>query len=185
MTHSVIVVVRRKRRLRAEPANVRQTLGRAALGHEYVRKEPEQLCRPRDAAPMVAIRRRHERERAQPLAILRLLEILIGHLALGDVEILREIACDRIARPEPLERVQPEPLALILHREPPEPQSLRETPEIGERCRLIVRQTPMKPQRTRRSLRSECGDIRERFLRMYELYCFDRFVHDAFPPDQQ
>ena len=87
-----------------------------------MRKNPEQLRRPRNAAPVVAVRRRDEGDAAQPLAVLWCAQALIGHLLLRDAQILREIARDGVARAEPLERVQPEPLALILHGDPRQPE---------------------------------------------------------------
>ena len=173
MAYGVIVVVRCKRCLRTEPADVCQTLGRAALWHKDMGKQSEDLRRPRDAASVVSVCRRHERDLAQLFAVLRLREVLVGHLALGESETLREIACDRIARPKPLERVQAEPSALILDCEPPEPQSRRETFEIGKRCRGVVRQPLMERNRTRRHTGVERGDIRTRTVRMREMYRLD------------
>ena len=122
IAHGIVIVVGGERRLRAKSADVCQTLGRAALRHKDMRKNPEQLRRPRNTAPVVAVRRRDEGDAAQPLAVLRCTQALIGHLVLRDAQILREIARDGVARAEPLERVQPEPLALILHGDPRQPE---------------------------------------------------------------
>ena len=122
IAHGIVIVVGGERRLCAEPADVRQTLGRAALRHKDMRKNPEQFRCPRDTAPVIAVRRRDESDAAQSLAVLRCTQALIGHLLRGDAQILREIACDGVARAEPLERVQPEPLALILHGDPRQPE---------------------------------------------------------------
>ena len=182
MAHGVIVVVRCKRCLRTEPADVRQTLGRAALGHKDMSKQAKDLRRPRDAASVVAVRRRHERDLAQLFTVLRLRKVLIGHRALREPQILREIACDRIARPEPLERVQPKPTALILDRKPPEPQPRRKAFEVGKRCRCVVRQPLMKRGCTRRHAGVERSDIRTRAVRMHEMYRLDGFIHRRFLP---
>ena len=182
MAHGVIVVVRCKRCLRTEPADVRQTLGRAALGHKDMGKQAEDLRRPRDAASVVAVRRRHERDLAQLVAVLRLREVLVGHLALGESETLREIACDRVARPEPLERVQPKPPALILDCDPSKSEPRRKTFEIGKWCRYVVRQLLMERNRTRCCARIECHDIHARVVRMREMYRLDGFVHRRFLP---
>ena len=131
---------------------------------------------------MVSVRRRHERDLAQLIAVLWLCEVLVGHLALGESETLREIACDRIARPEPLERVQPKPTALILDCKPPEPQSCRETFEIRKRCRCVVRQPLMERNRTRRHAGVKRSDIRTHAIRMREMYRLDGFVHRRFLP---
>ena len=87
-----------------------------------MRKNPEQLRRPRNTASVVAVRRRDEGDAAQSLAVLRCTQALIGHLLLRDAQILCEVARDGVARAEPLERVQPEPLALILHGDPRQPE---------------------------------------------------------------
>ena len=73
MAHGVVIVVRCKRCLRTKSANVREAFGRAALGHKDMGEHAEDLRRPRDAAPMVAVRRRDERDLAQLLAVRGLL----------------------------------------------------------------------------------------------------------------
>ena len=152
IAHGIIIVVGGKRCLCTESANVRQTLRGAALRHKDTGKQPKELCRPRHTAPVVAVRCRDEGDAAQPLTVLRCAQALIGHLLRGDAKILRETARDGIARAEPLERIQPEPLALILHGDPRQPERLCELPEVGERRRLVRRQCPMKRLHTRRCL---------------------------------
>ena len=147
MAHRIIVVVCRERGLCAEAANVREALGRAALGHKNVCKETEQLRRPCNAAPVIAVRRRDEDDIAETLAVRRLLQVLIGHLALGQTQILREITRHGITRPEGLERM------------PPDAKRCRKPHEICERGRLIPRNSPMELCRTRGGLLTECRDI--------------------------
>ena len=173
IAHGIVIVVGGERRLRAKSADVCQTLGRAALRHKDMRKNPEQLRRPRDTAPVVAVRRRDEGDATQPLAVLRCTQALIGHFVCGDAQILREIARDGVARAEPLERVQPEPLALILHGDPRQPEGPCEMPEVGERRRLVRRQRPMKRLHTRRCLCAVGGDICLRLCTMREMSRLD------------
>ena len=182
MAHGVVVVVRCKRCLRTEPADVRETLGRASLRHKDMGKQPKDLCRPCDTAPVVAVCRRDERDLAQAVALLRLREVLIRHRTRGEPEVLCKIACDSITRPESLERVQSETSALVLHREPPEPQHRRKPFEIGERCRRIHRQTFVKRDRTRCHICAKRRDIRACTVRMCQLYRLDRFIHRNFLP---
>ena len=184
VAHGVIIVVRRKGRLRAESADVCKALCRAALRHKDMGKEPEQLRRPRDTAPMVPVCRRHERDAAQLLAVLRPFHVLIAQRPLGQSQNLCEICRDRIARAKTLKRIQTEPLALVLHHDSAEPQIRRETFQIGQRGRLICGQAPVKSHRVRRSLCPERRDICARSLGMQVLYCLDGFVHDVSPPDR-
>ena len=122
-------------------------------------KETEQLRRPCNAAPVIAVRRRDEDDIAETLAVRRLLQVLIGHLALGQTQILREITRHGITRPEGLERIEAKALALILYRKPPDAKRCRKPHEICERGRLIPRNSPMELCRTRGGLLTECRDI--------------------------
>ena len=182
VTRGIIIVVGGKGCLRTESADVRQTLGRAAARHEHLREQAEQLRCPCHTAPMVAVRRSDEREPAQTRTHLRLLQAFVGHLLLRETEILHEIPCRRIARTEPLERVQSEPLALVLDRDASEPQALREMPQLTERCRGIGGYTLMKSAGTRRHRCVVCRYIGQSVYIVLTMDCLDRFVHDDSLP---
>ena len=130
---------------------------------------------------MVAVGRRHEGNAAQTLTVLRFLERLVRHLTLRQIEVLRKVACDGVARPQPFECIQPEPLALVLHCNPPETETCRKAFEIGKRCRLVHGQTPMERNGTRCRPRTERGDVREFAVRMGEMHSLDTFVHITLP----